>query len=98
MNGRWQGGQKDFQMLIYGDADFLSNQLLYQNLNRDLALNSISQLTKEENLISIAPREVQKTELQVTTAKLGGFYLLMFLIPISLFISATIFFIKRRRA
>ncbi len=98
VNGRWPGGEKDFQMLVYGDADFLSNQLLYQSLNRDIALNSVSQLTKEENLISIAPREVQKTELQLTTAKMGGFYISMILIPFSLFLAAVLFFFRRRRA
>lgn len=98
VNGRWPGGDKDFQMLVYGDSEFLSNQLLYQSLNRDIALNSVSQLTKEENLISITPREVQKTELQLTTAKLGGFYISMILIPLCLFVSAIVFFIKRRRA
>ena len=99
INGKWpDGGTKDFQMLVFGDAEFLSNTNLYQSLNRDIALNSVSQLTKEENLISIAPREVQKTELQVTTAKLGGFYISMVLIPLCLFISAIVFFIRRRRA
>ncbi len=98
VNGRWPGGEKDFQMLVYGDAEFLTNEMLFQSLNRDLALNSVSQLTKEENLISIAPREVQKTELQLTTAKLGGFYISMILIPLSLLISAVVFFLRRRRA
>lgn len=98
INGKWAGSAKDFQMVVYGDAEFFSNQFLYQSLNRDVALNSVSQLTREENLISIAPREVQKTELQMTTAKLGGFYIAMILIPISLFVSAILFFIRRRRA
>lgn len=98
VNGRWPGGENDFQMLIYGDAELFSNQLLYQSLNRDVALNSVSQLTKEENLISVVPREVQKTELQMTTAKLGAFYISMILIPLCLFASAIVFFVRRRRA
>jgi ABC-type uncharacterized transport system involved in gliding motility auxiliary subunit len=98
VNGRWDGGEKDFQLLVFGDSEFMSNQLLYQSLNRDLALNSVSQLTKEENLISIVPREVQKTNMQITTAKLGSFYISMFLIPLCLFAAAITFFIRRRRA
>lgn len=90
------GGQKEFQMVVYGDAEFLTNHLLYQNLNRDLALNSISQLTKEEGLISIAPREIKRTELEVTTAKMGAFYLMLFLVPVGLLaVSLTLWFRRR---
>lgn len=99
VNGKFPGGgDKPFQIVVYGDADFLSNSMLYQNLNRDLALNSVSQLTREEGLISITPREVKRTELMVTTAKLGGFYISMFLIPITLLVAALSLWWKRRGA
>ncbi len=96
--GQWPGSDQKFQMLVFGDSEFLRNELLFQSLNRDLALNSISQLTHEADLISIVPRAIQKTELQMTTAKLGTFYISMILIPLSLLISAVVFFVRRRRA
>lgn len=98
INGKYNGGEKPFQLMVYGDAEFLSNQMLYQNLNRDLALNTVSQLTREEGLISIAPREVQRTELMVTTAKLGGFYIFLVLVPVGLLIAALVFWVRRRGA
>jgi len=96
ISGKYEGGEKDFQMVVYGDAEFLANQMLYQNLNRDLALNTVSQLAREEGLISITPREIQRTELMVTTAKMGSFYVLLFLIPLGLLITAVTFWLRRR--
>jgi ABC-type uncharacterized transport system involved in gliding motility auxiliary subunit len=99
VNGQWPGGgEKPFQLIVFGDSEFMMNQYLYQSLNRDLVLNSVSQLSKEENLISISPREVQRTDLQVTTAKVGAFYIFMAVIPLCLFVSAIVFFLRRRRA
>lgn len=97
VKGRWPGGEKDFQLVVYADAEFMTNEFLYQRLNRDLALNSVSQLTKEENLISITPRQVQKTQLRVTTAKMGSFYIFIIAIPLSLFVLSILFFLRRRK-
>lgn len=96
VNGKWKGAEKPFQMVVYGDSEFMTNSMLYQNLNRDLALNTTSQLTKEEGLISVVPREVQRTELMVTTAKMGGFYILLFALPLGLLISTLTIWIRRR--
>jgi hypothetical protein len=54
------------------------------------------QIKKEESLISITPREVARTQLLVTTAKLGGFYLVMFVIPFGLLIMSLFFWFRRR--
>lgn len=89
--------QAEFRMLIVGDSDFLNDQYLYQNLNRDLALNAISYLAKEENMISITPKEVQTSELNLTPT---GFTLFIFglIIPLPLvfFISSGVLWYRRR--
>jgi ABC-type uncharacterized transport system. len=77
------GGQKEFALLIAGDVDFVTNQMLYQNMNRDLVLNSMAALAKEENLISITPKEAQATEMMMTPTKFGLF-LFCFIIPLPL--------------
>ena len=61
----------------------MTNQMLYQNLNRDLVLNSIAALAKEENLISITPKEPQATQLVLTETKFSIF-LFGFIIPFPL--------------
>lgn len=96
VNGTFPGGEKPFQLLVFGDAEFFANHMLYQSLNRDLALNATSQLAQEEGLISITPREVKRTELMVTTAKQGTFYMLLFLVPLMLLIASISFWYQRR--
>jgi ABC-type uncharacterized transport system involved in gliding motility auxiliary subunit len=98
--GKYPGAtDKEFELVTVGDADFLGNQLLYQNLNRDLALNSMAYLAHENNLISIAPKEPQVSKLTLTDS---NFYLFLFAfaIPLPLLllgVSATLW-TKRRHA
>ncbi len=88
---------KDFSMVVFSDVDFLSNQLLYKNINRDLALNTVAALAKEENVISISPKEVDVTQMQITE---GQFYVFIFgfIIPVPilmLIISGTLWYRRR---
>lgn len=79
--GKLPAAEKDFQVVTLADADLLGNQLLFQNLNRDFVLNTFSFLSKEENMISITPKEVQRTELVLTETKFLLF-IFGFLIPL----------------
>lgn len=91
ISGRWPGNDdkaKSFSVVIAGDVDFISNQMLYQNLNRDLVLNSVAALAKEENLISISPKEAQATKLFMTETKFAIF-LFAFIIPLPLLLLGT---------
>jgi ABC-type uncharacterized transport system involved in gliding motility auxiliary subunit len=88
-----------FHGVILGDEDIVSNQLLYQNLNRDLVLNAVSALAKEENLISISPKEIQSTRLEMTET---GFILFIFglviPLPLLLYGLSGFFWFRRRNA
>lgn len=88
VTGKIPGSEKDFSMIIAGDMDFMSNQLLYQNLNRDLVLNSIAALAKEESLISITPKETAATQMLLTDTKFALF-LFGFIIPLPLLFLGT---------
>lgn len=97
VTGTWPGGSKPFNMIVAGDVDFLTNQMLYQNLNRDLVLNSVAALAKEENLISITPKEPQATQMYLTETKFGLF-LFAFIIPLPiLLLGISISLYMRRR-
>lgn len=88
--GRFPGADEkapEFRLVVYGDADFLSNALLYQNLNRDLALNTLASLSKEENLISITPKDQQVTQMSYVGAR-RSFFLWGFVIPLPLLLLA----------
>lgn len=90
---------KDFSVVVAGDVDFMANQMLYQNLNRDLVLNSIAALAKEESLISITPKEAQATQLLLTETKFAIF-LFAFIIPLPLLLLGTSIgiWVRRRNA
>lgn len=69
VSGTWPGEEKDkkeFSALFYGDSDFFTNQLLNFQLNRDLALNSISFLAKDTEMISVRPKQMKGTTLTMT--------------------------------
>lgn len=98
VKGKYPGAtDKEFNMLVFGDADFLNDQYLYQNLNRDLLLNSVAFLAKEENLISISPKEVEKTEMNMTETQM---YLFVFgfiiPLPVLLFVTSGVMWYRRR--
>lgn len=97
--GKYPGADKDFEMIVAGDADFLGNQLLYQSLNRDLVLNSVASLAKEQNLISVVPKEAQVTKLQLTDSNFYAF-LGLFAIPIPILLLGTsvTLWMRRRHA
>lgn len=85
--GKTETGNKEFQLVVFGDADFFNNQFLMQNLNRDLLLNTLASLSKEENLISISPKEVTRTELNPSSFKQAAFFF-GFIIPLPLLMLA----------
>ena len=95
------GTDKDqkFHMIVIGDSDLLSNQFLYTNLNRDFLLNSMAYLVQEENLISITPKEVSKTEMNITGNQFMAF-IFGFIIPLPILLLSFGGFLwfKRRHA
>jgi ABC-type uncharacterized transport system involved in gliding motility auxiliary subunit len=102
VQGRWPGSDEKvplFNAVVFGDSDFITNQLLYQNLNRDLILNTIAFLAKEENLISISPKEVGVTKMQLSET---SFYLFIFcfiiLLPLVLLVTGSTLWMRRRHA
>jgi len=102
VKGRFPGGDskaKDFSMLVAGDSDFFGNELLYKNLNRDLFLNSVAALAKEDNMISVTPKEPEMTQMHLTNTQFSLF-LFGFVIPLPLlmFSSSIMLWFRRRNA
>lgn len=92
-------GEKEFHVVVFGDSDFFTNKMLYQNLNRDLALNTVSSLAKEEGLVSITPKEIGVTQMVITPTQWSYLIIpIMFLIPLSLLGTGAVFWLRRRHA
>jgi ABC-type uncharacterized transport system involved in gliding motility auxiliary subunit len=91
--------QKEFQLILFGDADVFANDLLDANMNKDLISNSFSQLAKDENLISISPKEITKTEIDPSQSKQALFYFgIIIPIPLLMLVSAILIWYRRRNA
>ena len=103
VKGKIAKSEKEFSVIVFSDVDFMSNLLLYQNLNRDLALNSVASLTKENDLISISPKEPLATKILVSPPEMNQFLKFIFLglflpIPIVFMVLSITVWYRRRYA
>jgi hypothetical protein len=74
------------RLAVFGDSDFASNGWLAFQGNRDLFLNTVNWLSKQENLISIRPREAADRRVTLTASQITGVMALsIFLIPGAVF-------------
>ncbi len=96
------GKQKAKQKMIlavFGDSDFLSNQFFkIGGLNRDLALNTVSYLADESDLLNIRPKKLKTTQLTITKSQQMGLILFSILIPIAFFVCSFLSWFRRRDA
>lgn len=104
MTGRFPGlaadakPESEFRMVAFADSDFLNNTLIFQKLNRDLFLNSVSSLVKDEGLISITPKEPGITKITVTRT-ISAVLLISFLgISLALLATSIVLVFRRRHA
>lgn len=101
VKGKIAKSEKEFSVIVFSDVDFMSNLLLYQNLNRDLALNSVAALTKETDLISVSPKEPLATKILLSPPEMNQFLQFIFLgvfLPIPLvfmILSITVWYRRR---
>ncbi len=103
VNGKLSADAKDFSAAIYADTDFVSNILLYQNINRDLALNTVSSLTKETDLISVSAKEPMVSKMLVSPPEFNQFFKftvvgLFFPLPFVFMILSLVLWYRRRHA
>lgn len=57
------------RLVVVGDADFASNQLLLQGMNQDLFLNTLAWLVGEEDQIAVRPNEARAGGLELSMAQ-----------------------------
>jgi ABC-type uncharacterized transport system involved in gliding motility auxiliary subunit len=90
---------KEFSAIIIGDTDFLANQLFQKYANRDFVMNSVASLAKDEDMISIRPKQPKGSVLELHGNRLMivifGFLLPL---PLLLFLSSGVIWFRRRTA
>lgn len=90
---------KEFSALLFGDSDVFSNQLYYKYADRDLAMNSAASLAKDEDIISIRPKQPKGTTLTVQQMPAIKVLVLSLLImPFVFLLSSGVIWFRRRAA
>ena len=89
---------KEFAVVIFGDSDFLGNQLIHNNLNRDLVENSFAWLAADTELISIRPKEPKGTKLMIMDSSRVALTVALFGITLVLMSMSVGFWWRRRMA
>ncbi|MGE0824153.1 MAG: GldG family protein [Candidatus Binatia bacterium] len=76
------GQEGTSRLVVFGDAVFADNQHIQQYFNRDMVLNAINWLVGEEGLVTIRPRTLQASRVQLTQEQ-GTviFYLSVLILP-----------------
>ena len=98
-----EGATKDFTIVVFADANFLSNQFVYQNTNRELALNTVSSLVKEDDLIAFSPKEAMSTKMILPIPEFNQFYKFVVVgvflpIPFIFLLISFVMWLRRRHA
>lgn len=88
----------DAELLVVGDSDFADNTYFDFSGNGDLFLNLVSYLTRQEDLISIRPKDTKPTPLLLSRAQAATlFYTTVVLGPLALIVAGTTIWLRRRR-
>lgn len=89
---------REFRLVVLGDADFASNGARGFGLNADLFQNTLSWLAKEEDLISIRPRPTDTSEFEITEQRTRYIFLSSVIgSPLSMAILGIYIWLSRRR-
>ncbi len=87
------------RLVVFGDSDFASNQLLEAYRNRDLFVNSVNWLLGDVEAISIRPATSRASRLQLSTDQFSRIrYLSLFVLPEAIAIAGVVAWWSRRRA
>ena len=75
-------GATPARVVVIGDADFASNQLIAEFLNRDLFVNSVNWLLGDIEAISIRPGQARASRIQLSSEQFMQIrYLSLFVLP-----------------
>ena len=90
---------KSARLVVVGDSDFVSNQLIGEFRNRDLFVNAVNWLLGDVEAISVRPAKARASRLQLTTEQfLEIRYLALFVMPELIALLGVVAWWQRRRA
>ena len=93
------GATVEARIVVFGDSDFASNQLIPGGRNRDLFVNSVNWLMGDVEAISIRPAPTRAPELQLSGGEYNQLrYLSLFVLPEAIALLGVVAWWSRRRA
>jgi ABC-type uncharacterized transport system involved in gliding motility auxiliary subunit len=97
--GEEPAAPKAARLVVLGDSDFASNQLIREFRNRDLFVNSVNWLLGDVEAISVRPGQPRASRLQLSSEQfLEIRYLALFVMPELIALFGVIAWWQRRRA
>jgi LPXTG-motif cell wall-anchored protein len=97
-SGETAPGKRPMRLVVYGDSDFATNQLLQaNNVNAVLLSNSLNWLVEREALIGIPPKKTEQVKLTLTAAEYRNVWLLAAGLPLLAVALGAVVFVRRRR-
>jgi ABC-type uncharacterized transport system involved in gliding motility auxiliary subunit len=87
------------RLVVFGDSDFASNQLISAGVNSDLFVNAVNWLLGDVEFISVRPQSSRASGRQLTTEQVSNIrYLSLFLLPEAIAVAGVFAWWSRRRA
>jgi len=91
-------GSKDARLVVFGDSDFASNQLIVRYRNRDLFVNSVNWLLGDVEAISIRPNRSRASQIQMSASQTRMVQIFaLFAIPEALAVAGVFIWWTRRQ-
>jgi len=91
-------GDRTGRLVVFGDADFASNEMIDAYLNRDLFLNSVNWLLGDVDAIAVRPNRSRASRFQPTAEEFQRIRLLsLFVLPEALAILGVLTWWSRRQ-
>lgn len=84
-------------LVVFGDADFISNQFIRNGAHRDLFQNTINYAAGEEELISVRPKKMDNRRITMTKKQSKMVLVSVILLPLLIVIGGFVVYFKRRK-
>ena len=98
VQGTLKFGNNTARLVVFGTSRMVTNKYINALYNKDLVMNSISWLSKEENLITIRPKPANNQQMFLTQSE-GKLilYMTVILIPLLLFFGGILAYTRMKR-
>ncbi len=97
VSGKTLPSKKKAQIMVIGDSDFATNAYIRNSGNYDLYLNEVNWLAEEENMITIRPKEMDDSRVNLTAKQSKiVMYISVIALPLMVVVAGVFIYFRRR--